>query len=89
MILKGIKIGRQGKTKPAYTSAMWKKYSKGFIMMNPVCVVCGNEAKVVDHVVPIEQGGSMWNEKNHQALCKSCHGKKNNSDKEYYGIPRY
>ncbi len=58
-------------------------------MMNPVCIVCGNEAKVVDHIVPIEQGGSMWNEKNHQPLCKSCHGKKNNSDKEYYGIPRY
>jgi 5-methylcytosine-specific restriction enzyme A len=56
-----------------------------------MCVItnCGKEAKIVDHILPIKQGGDTWNPNNHQALCKSCHAKKTGSDNEFNGIPRY
>lgn len=30
-------------------------------------------ATVVDHIEPVSLGGSMWDSKNHQALCDPCH----------------
>jgi 5-methylcytosine-specific restriction protein A len=33
-------------------------------------------AVVVDHIVPIDQGGAMWDEGNHQVLCAACHRRK-------------
>jgi len=93
MKLKGIEFdkvkSRPKKTNPLYLTKEWRKYRKYFIAMNPVCVVCGKEATHVDHIQSINMGGSFWNESNHQALCGSCHGKKSNSDKDYYGLPRY
>jgi len=89
MILKGIKFQAPRKTDPFYLSKAWRDYRKQFLFMNPYCVVCGQEAKVVDHILPWQQGGPLWDMKNHQALCRSCSGKKSNSDKEYYGNPRF
>ena len=89
MILKGINFKRGRKTDPFYLSLAWRSYRKQFLMMNPYCVVCGQEAKVVDHILPFQQGGSIWDATNHQALCRSCSGKKSNSDKEYYGKQRW
>lgn len=88
MILKGIHLS-SGKTNPFYLTKAWRDYRKQYLVCYPYCVLCGHKATVVDHISPIKQGGSVWNESNHQALCKSCHGKKNNSDKEYYGRARY
>lgn len=94
MILKGINLSK-GRTKRSwsgnsfYQSKAWKQYSKEYLIINPICVVCGKEAKIVDHIQPIKQGGSTWNPNNHQALCRSCHAKKTGSDNEYNGIPRY
>lgn len=89
MILKGIHFPRGRKTDPFYLSRGWRDYRRQFLLMNPYCVVCGQEATVVDHIVPFQQGGNVWDSKNHQALCKSCSGKKSNSDKEYYGRQRF
>lgn len=88
MILRGIKLS-SNKTQKHYTTPLWKKYSKGYLIMNPVCVICGDRATTVDHILPVNQGGDMWNPNNHQPMCKKCHGHKSNSDKEYYGNPRY
>jgi 5-methylcytosine-specific restriction endonuclease McrA len=33
-------------------------------------------AAVVDHITPIDHGGAMWDEGNHQALCAACHRRK-------------
>jgi 5-methylcytosine-specific restriction endonuclease McrA len=32
--------------------------------------------KVDDHIIPIEQGGSVDDLTNHQSLCLACHGVK-------------
>ena len=93
MILKGIRLTKmrtkKGWGSKVYKTTEWRKYSDYYLMLNPECVVCGREAKVVDHKIPILQGGSMWEHGNHQALCKSCHAKKTGSDNEYNGMPRY
>jgi 5-methylcytosine-specific restriction endonuclease McrA len=30
---------------------------------------------VTDHIVPISEGGAMWDERNYMALCNSCHNR--------------
>lgn len=34
----------------------------------------------VDHITPLCKGGSMWDPKNHQVLCKPCHIQKTKDD---------
>jgi len=48
---------------------------------NPLCVECESEGRtvvvdVVDHIVPIKQGGSKFGLDNLQSLCHSCHNRK-------------
>jgi 5-methylcytosine-specific restriction endonuclease McrA len=88
MILKGIHLS-SGKTNPFYLSKAWRDDRKHHLACYPYCVFCGKKSTVSDHINPINQGGAIWDWANRQALCKSCHGKKNNSDKEYYGRARY
>lgn len=38
------------------------------------CVKCGSRYKVeVNHIVSVLDGGDMWDPKNLQTLCKTCH----------------
>jgi 5-methylcytosine-specific restriction protein A len=46
-----------------------------------MCVACDSDevitpANVVDHVVPITNGGAKLEENNFQAMCTPCHNKK-------------
>lgn len=50
-----------------------------------MCVECGDPSQVVDHIVPINQGGDPWSVDNMQAMCHACHNRK--SGKEAH-IPR-
>lgn len=84
MVLRGIHLTKP-RTKQSrnrlYNTARWKNYSKTFLTMNPLCVMCDKEgkvveAKVVDHIVPITQGGSVWGTFNHQPLCHKHHKSK-------------
>ena len=54
----------------------WQQYSKRYLIDYPICAHCNGESRVVDHIVPINQGGSMWDEKNHAPMCVSCHNRK-------------
>jgi len=61
-----------------YNSQAWRKYRRAFIDNNPLCVVCDGSGlfvvgTVVDHIVPINEGGSKWDIANLQTLCDSCH----------------
>ena len=63
----------------------WKTLRKKFLDEHPLCACCLLEgrytpARIVDHIVPIRQGGKPLDEGNLQVLCWSCHSKK--SDKE-------
>jgi 5-methylcytosine-specific restriction endonuclease McrA len=31
---------------------------------------------IVDHIIPVSQGGSFWDPTNHQPLCGKCHSAK-------------
>lgn len=46
----------------------------------PLCVQCGAIATDLDHIVPIEQGGAIWDRSNHQSLCRSCHSAKTSAE---------
>lgn len=82
MILRGIDLkkvrhskGYNGSRNPFYKSKAWRDYRKFYLMNHPLCVMCeakglSVEATVVDHVIPITQGGSVWDCRNHQGLCK-------------------
>ena len=59
-----------------YDKASWRKYSIIYRKKHPFCSKCSKFADHVDHIVPISEGGSIWNPENHQSLCISCHGKK-------------
>ena len=64
-----------------YHSKEWKRLRQNFLIENPFCVECRKAGKltkatVVDHIVPIRQGGPALDENNLQSLCASCHGSK-------------
>lgn len=54
--------------------ARWRCEANAFLKVNPSCKRCGEQATVVDHVVP-HRGDPLrfWNRSNWQALCTTCH----------------
>lgn len=41
-----------------------------------ICQSCGGPGDTVDHIVPVAQGGSVFDMANLQTLCNKCHHKK-------------
>ena len=73
-----------------YNSWAWRKFRKSYIERNPLCVMCEAEgivtpAQIVDHIIPMRQGGAKFDENNLQSLCKHHHDVK--SGKDRHGIP--
>jgi len=67
----------------------WRKYSKYFLQIHPLCVnfaECHNVAVLVDHIKP-HKGNSVlfWDPENHQAMCKPCHDRKTASEDGGFG----
>ncbi len=63
----------------------WQNYSKRYLKLNEYCIKCPNKSEVVDHIIPVESGGSMWDPLNHQPMCKSCHSRKTASEDGGFG----
>lgn len=56
-----------------YTST-WEKARAAFLRRNPLCVVCGQRASVVDHIIPHKGDSSLfWDKSNWQSLCQHHH----------------
>ena len=77
-----------------YNSSRWRAIRNYFLKRNPLCVYCKSKdiikpAEVIDHIVPIKQGGEMYSELNLQALCKRCHDKKSRSEQTTIIYNRY
>jgi 5-methylcytosine-specific restriction protein A len=58
----------------------WRKVRKAFLSRNPLCKICleggiTKEARVVHHIIPIDQGGDRLRFNNLMALCRDCHEK--------------
>ena len=62
----------------------WRKIRDEYISRHPLCVICSahgviEKATDVDHIVPLEQGGTN-DEANLQALCHKCHSRKTHDE---------
>lgn len=72
---------------PFYHTARWKKESKQFRVMHPLCSKCEEEgiiypSEVTDHVIPLEICPDPWDWNNWDALCKKHNIKKGAKDKK-------
>ena len=74
-----------------YNSTTWRKYSLNYRAMNPLCEVsiAADDpigSQLVDHIVPIEQGGSWYDPCNHMAMCHYWHNKKRGLESQGYVV---
>lgn len=60
----------------------WRKESKAFLALNPLCRPCEREGDVtaatsVDHIIPHKGDMELfWDQDNWQSICDPCHGEK-------------
>ncbi len=65
-----------GKNQKLYSSHRWRTARLHYLADNPICCKCDRTATVVDHIVPITNGGSVWDKKNWQPMCRHHHNSK-------------
>ena len=73
--------GRDNFTKNFYKTPEWLHARKQHLNQHPFCAEClkagkRTRATMVDHIVPIKQGGERFAPSNLQSLCWSCHSRK-------------
>ena len=68
-----------------YSTANWQAIAKRQLARQPLCQGCPGvvPATLVDHIIPIKQGGALRDPANLQSLCRSCHAAKTKA--ETYG----
>ncbi len=70
-----------------YASIQWREFSKGFLLENPICVICGNNAEITDHypiraIDMVEQyGGFIYDKTLYRPLCRLCNTKEGNTQR--------
>jgi 5-methylcytosine-specific restriction protein A len=54
------------------------------------CSICGERKRKreldVDHIIPVQMGGQLYDKENLRTLCKECHRAKSRLDKEALNI---
>ena len=70
-----------------YNSGRWRKLRNWYVKSNPLCVHCKlegvvNLGQVVDHIIPITDGGEKLSKGNLQTLCHLHHNQKTQADVE-------
>ena len=84
------KYKRDKESQMFYETKTWKFTRKNKLQLNPLCEECQRQGKLVkatmvDHIVPIKQGGSQLDYNNLQSLCWSCHSKKSAKEGSRWG----
>ena len=64
-----------------YQSTAWRAVRAAYLREHPTCVRCARRGRVVaavvvDHVVPLKDGGARFDWANLQGLCIACHNAK-------------
>lgn len=63
-----------------YDTKEFRDYSRNEREKAGKCQKCGREFLpkylILDHIIPVEEGGSFWDRRNHQVLCKWHHSSK-------------
>ena len=76
-----MRVSRYFKT--VYNTPRWKALRARFLRENPICKMCPRLATIVDHIVPMRDGGPAWDWDNLQPLCQRCHsGTKQRQDNQ-------
>jgi 5-methylcytosine-specific restriction protein A len=70
-----------------YNGRRWRTLRKIILNESPMCVECLKKnkfigASVVDHILPINQGGAIYSRSNLQSLCAPCHNRKSRYDRK-------
>jgi len=60
---------------PLYSTTRWQRLRAVVLRRSPVCTECGRPATLVDHIVPISEGGEQFDEANLRPLCAGCHAR--------------
>ena len=84
------KYGRDDFTKSFYKTIAWRVARKKQLQAQPFCQEClakglRVKAVMVDHIVPIKNGGEKFAPSNLQSLCWECHSKKSASEGSRWG----
>lgn len=68
-----------------YNKTAWRKYSIDLRTASPTCAHSKREYLlkylVVDHIIPVNEGGSFWDVRNHQVLSIWSHNKKTQKER--------
>jgi 5-methylcytosine-specific restriction protein A len=64
--------------------ARWNKLRAAYALRHPLCCVCLEPMEIVDHVVPIAEGGDRLAWDNLQSLCRKHHAAKTAADQRKY-----
>ena len=75
------KYYRNQSSKEFYNSPEWQALRKQKLTLDPYCQECKKNGTIVkgvmiDHIVPIRDGGNPLDINNLQTLCWSCHSRK-------------
>lgn len=76
-----LKRERDPKSISFYNSPEWRRVRLAHLKREPFCRECkisGQDtfAEMVDHILPIQQGGARFDPQNLQSLCNRCHDRK-------------
>lgn len=71
--------------KRIYSSKKWRLTRRKLM---GICVDCGQRVgEHLDHIIPLEEGGEIWDPTNLQPLCHACHSKKTRREMGREGPP--
>lgn len=73
-----------------YQSDEWRQVKRQHLEKEPLCRECKKNGKLmratmVDHIIPIKQGGPPLDDGNLQSLCWSCHSRKSAQEGSRFG----
>ena len=74
-------------TDPFYLSVRWRRFRAWYLSNHPLCQQCEHEgrgavlAKMVDHIVEINDNGALTTEENAMSMCFHCHNVKTASER--------
>ena len=88
------KFERDDFSKNFYNTPAWRITRRKQLESYPFCSEClkiGKRSKaiIVDHIVPVKQGGDRFDSSNLQSLCWSCHSRKSIKEGSRYGKKTY